>query len=513
MDSQPSLLYRLSRATAWIFVAFALVALGAQEWWALVAALGLGGTLGGLARLARDQPQPGLGHTHAARLAAEQTVALERPVASIEDSDRDSMGMPTDPDPLAGFESSLEGEEEDEDEQTPTDRLFDVLVFGPDLTNPLPLVEECLAAGADAAATNEDGRTLLEFAALEHAPVSVLRRLAAAGARLEADSDVLAAVLTSDVDADTIAVLLDHGGSVNDPSDDYQSLVEQAIEVEADEDVVLALLARHPAPVPDVNDADWLELAVTRGLSVRVIDAILEAARQAGVALNHVAALIKALEEDHPAALAALLAAGADPFEIDADDRSALAWATETDDLAALKLFALASPPRRRLRLLGRAEGSADFTQPEDLESWIDVLDALEAQWAKGYGDPAQPAMFADGLAGESLNKALRTDTTLATAQGLLLAGANPFWSPDAKQPSTFEQACRRQDGTFLAMVLETESDAEAEFRLGTLPNPGTAWAETARAELALRRAMRARALGVAMRPSEASLAAGEPSA
>lgn len=484
-NAPSSFLGRLNRGLSLVCVAGALIAVGAQAWiWML--GFGIAAAIfAGLARLERATAQ-----------GTSTTASIDTPISAPLASS--ATAAPAAADEMAadegeGEEDETEVEIEDEDDGAePTELLHDALRSMKGEAELLAEVERLLALGADAAEENGDGDNALVIGALEMAPVSVLQRLADAGASVEHRVGLLADILTDEYDnADLVKLLLAHGASANDESHDYHSLVEQALETGCDDEVILALLASGPTPETDSNDHDWLFLATEQGRSPRVIAAILEAARRAGVPMDLATSLTKSLEDD-TALTATLLVAGANPFEPDVEETVPVTMALDNDDIGALRLFAQSLPQRDRYRLLGRAEASETFGELEALEGWVDAFDALEARWAQGYGDPSSPAMYAEEPQAAGLNTSLRENTQGLRAQRLLLAGADPFWAP-AGHPSAFEQACRRRDGMFVAMALETQSADEAEFRLNTLPQPDADWVEMARAELGLRRQARGR--------------------
>lgn len=140
-----------------------------------------------------------------------------------------------------------------------------------------------------------------------------------------------------------------------------------------------------------------------------------------------------------------------------------------------------------RYRMLGWSEALDESV--EETVAALGMVAGLEVAWSNGFGDPDQPQPYNDDLT-ESLERACKGGDAVALCQPLVLARANPF-------PKAFAKACERQNPHLVAMFLESESQSEAEFRLGTLPHPDAEWVVYARILLGLRRQARKRFLGL----------------
>lgn len=495
MATPSSTWVRTLRILAFLSLAVALVSLGAQRWeWLTGAGLAALVFFGLLALERVNSPV-------ASSSASPVSPAIEVKKASADlESPTRSDAPPAyanlTPAPTVEDDEDVEDEEEEEP-LPPSQRLFIAVDEGMSAGEADAIVSGLVTEGADLTETDDDGNNVLEFAVLQRAEFPVVKALVAAGARLSKETEVLSQVLADNPSEEEVKLLLAHGGSANDPSSSWESLVEQALRDEVEDRVVIALLETKPTFTTDVDDRDWAFVCIDSDRSASLLSAILESAAAIGQPIDKTASLLLAFSKEDYASMAVLLAAGASAFEYDeAEDTSLVRIALENDDRQSLFLLALACVGTDRYRLLGWAEASTDLSDMHGFQRWTNILVMLEQKWAQGYGDPLQPAAYADGTAGDALNQSLLTTTDLVQAQQLLLAGANPFWSPSNGKPSAFEQACRRRDGSFVAMLLEAESQSEAEFRLGTLEKPDSAWVEVARAELALRRFAREKASG-----------------
>lgn len=491
MATSPSAWVRTLRFLAFLFVALALVSLGAQRWEYLT-----GTTLASLVFFALL----GLERLHAPLPSVPDvsTPAVPRsPAIKLTPDPVPELAVPRPSMVAEGYADHQEDEEEDlDDPMSKTDQLFLALSEGGPTDDLVQTIARLVAEGADLSETDEDGDNALEAAALRRLDLQVLQALVDAGARVSADTEVLSRVLSEDPSVEEVKLLLANGASVDDPSSDYGSLIEQALREDVEDRVVIALLEAGPAFVTDSDDRDWAFVSIDSDRSTTVLEAILDSASSTGQPIDKTAALLLAFSKDDLGSMAVILATGTSPFEIDeVDDASLVRMALENDDANAVFLLALACVGSDRYRLLGWVEASSDFTNLEAFQRWNQVLSLLEQKWKDGYGDPLQPTVYAEGTAGAALNESLLNTTDPVQVQQLLLAGANPFWSPGSGKPSAFEQACRRRDGSFVAMLLESESDQEADFRLGTLENSPADLISRARAELALRRFARTKVL------------------
>ena len=482
MPNPPTLWFRWNKAAAYGLLAVALVLVGAKVWGWATAAGSAAFLFGGLAWLESRRPQPGLGHTYAARTAV--------PPGSPPPPPSEALGSEKEEPSIEAVLQNEGGEMEAED---PTVRLHALLSEESD-AHVLEALPGLLEQGASLSDTNEDSWNALEIAVNAQAGLDVCEALVAKGARVQPDTTLLSEVIANNGSVDLVRLLLSNGSSADDESSDCASLVEQALEEEADEGIVLALLEGATAFVQTNESEDWAYLAVKQSASALVMETILARAASLGETLSLARALLLALEEDNKELSAVLLAAGVSPFEYSEEDENfPVRYALENTGMEMVRQLALACVGRDRYRLQGWAEANEEFLEEEPLKAWLRILEQLEQRWGEGYGDPRQPAMFLEGLPGEGLNRSLLQTTQAETVQALLLAGANPFWAPQEKALCAFEQACQKADGQLVAMLLETQSDTEADYRLGTLPHPDTTWVREARAELALRRTMRQR--------------------
>ena len=360
-----------------------------------------------------------------------------------------------------------------------------------------------IAAGADASGKDNRGDDLITLAVLAEAPLGVVEVLWNAGARVEDWPGLMERALP-DITPEVLNFLLGKGLNPNEATESHESLVEEALEAQAPEALIQALIDGGAyTDVLTIYEKTLLGLALESGeyslpLLVQLIPAPRDpSTRDSG---DNQALLDKALAEvledtDNDEQRVALLAgwlvvAGADPMRRDEDGNDApLTQAVEAGASVLTTRLAQALSRDQRLRMWGWVE-ALDEDAGLEFAKTLGLLEKVEAAWRQGYAHPAAPRPLKGGVEGDALAHKLQSVSHPEDRLALLVSGASPLLEVDGR--TALDAAASRNQATKVVDYLEALSSTAADQWLAQA-SMSSQMRELVVGDLALRRHLRAR--------------------